>query len=836
MYNAEALQLELRTLRGTNTLLGEERSLNQAILSALDQLVVVLDQTGCIIRFNPACEQLTGYRFDQVREQPFWNLFPVKERKSIKAVLRKLQQDQLPLTQKSDWLVKDGSCRCVTWVYRPHRNSSGSIQYVVAIGSDTAELQPTEMGDKLREDLERRVWDRTAELEQANQRLQIEIAERKKVENELRISEARFRMIYNQSLQSIEIFAPDGRWLQGNQAWTELYGVPKEEVETFNLLEDQQLVNKGIMPYVQKAFSGEATTVPPVLYDSSQNVKGGRQRWVQSVIYPVQDEAGNIQEVVLMHQDITDLKQAEEALRASEMRFRALFEQSLMSIQILSPTGWTLQVNEAWKQLFGATLADLSGYNMLQDQQLVNKGIMPYVQKGFEGEATAVPPIFYDSKQTFGGKGRESWTQSLLYPLKDEAGNIHEVVLMHQDITALKRAEQLARGQTEALTRMLNALTTNPELDQFLGQVLIAITEQLNIPSCNVWLYDAVEEALSLHMTCSQGQILTGQQQLKHPDVTKVDHDQHNLVWLTIFRDRRPTLHPDIANDPCFTSEERDCLLALGVKVLLCVPLILADEVIGALTIRNTERDRFTPEEIELAQALAHQATLAIQLTRLAEQSRQSAVLGERNRITREIHDTLAQAFTGILLQVGVAQRIAKEQPEEAWTLVKRVGELAREGLAEARRSVWALLPEALESRDLANALMRSVEQMTAGADPQTTARIVGTPRSLPPEVGMNLLRIGQEALTNALRHANAQKILVELAFEAHQIRLRVQDDGRGFNLHQQADRDGFGLISMRQRAEHIGGWLTFTSSLGQGAEVIVQVPLAEAAPREEPV
>src|SRR5579871_4338460 len=103
---------------------------------------------------------------------------------------------------------------------------------------------------------------------------------------------------------------------------------------------------------------------------------------------------------------------------------------------------------------------------------------------------------------------------------------------------------------------------------------------------------------------------------------------------------------------------------------------------------------------------------LAIQLTRLAEQAQDAAVLEERNRMAREIHDTLAQAFTGIVIQLGVAQRIAKHQPEEAWSLIEPIAELARQGLAEARRSVWALQPESREYSDLARTLPRTIDQM----------------------------------------------------------------------------------------------------------------------------
>jgi signal transduction histidine kinase/DNA-binding response OmpR family regulator len=215
---------------------------------------------------------------------------------------------------------------------------------------------------------------------------------------------------------------------------------------------------------------------------------------------------------------------------------------------------------------------------------------------------------------------------------------------------------------------------------------------------------------------------------------------------------------------------------------------------------------------------------------RLAEHQRQEAVLDERNRIAREIHDTLAQSFAGILLQSRVARRIADKQPEEAWSLIEYVSELAQQGLMEARRSVWDLQPEAMEYRDLARALSMNIERQAPGAPAQIELRIHGSQRDLPPSIGMDLFRIGQEALTNALRHAQSRTVTIDLTFEAEQIVMRVHDDGQGFDLSHQSDSGGFGLVSMSQRSERIGGRLTIASRPGQGTEVAVWAPIAPIA------
>jgi PAS domain S-box-containing protein len=205
---------------------------------------------------------------------------------------------------------------------------------------------------------------------------------------------------------------------------------------------------------------------------------------------------------------------------------------------------------------------------------------------------------------------------------------------------------------------------------------------------------------------------------------------------------------------------------------------------------------------------------------RLAEQARQRAVLEERTRMAGEIHDGLGQAFTGILLQLGAAERLLTEEPERGQAHLASARELAREGLEEARRSVWALRPQALEEMDLARALERMTEQLQAAQTTRITFRLEGAPRPLRADVADQLLRMGQEALTNALRHAQASQIGVELTFTAGEMRLRVSDDGQGFATDAPSRKEGFGLTGLRERAGLIGARLSVDSQPGCGTRV----------------
>jgi PAS domain S-box-containing protein len=206
------------------------------------------------------------------------------------------------------------------------------------------------------------------------------------------------------------------------------------------------------------------------------------------------------------------------------------------------------------------------------------------------------------------------------------------------------------------------------------------------------------------------------------------------------------------------------------------------------------------------------------------KRAEKASILEERNRMAREIHDTLAQAFTGILLHVGA---VVEEIPEESVTVqthLETVDELARTGLSEARRSVAALRPKLLEEGNLFNALKHLTTQMKLSTNTDITCEIIGLTYTLSPDIENHLLRIGQEALTNAIKYARATQIHVELVCEETQCVLRIKDNGQGFDVNQVSPTKGFGLLGMSERVEQMGGELVIQSQPGQGTEVVVVV------------
>ena len=209
------------------------------------------------------------------------------------------------------------------------------------------------------------------------------------------------------------------------------------------------------------------------------------------------------------------------------------------------------------------------------------------------------------------------------------------------------------------------------------------------------------------------------------------------------------------------------------------------------------------------------------------------AVLEERTRLAREIHDTLAQQLTGIVLELEAADTLLNRGSERrAQGSVEKARELARAALQEARRSVWNLRPAPLSATGLVAAIGHEVEawEERTGIPARFKARAVPQHPSLSPTAEVALLRIGQEALSNAARHGRPQHVDVELRAHAQELILTVRDDGVGFDPSASAPReDCFGLDGMAERARNAGGTLTVVSSPGQGATVTTRLPLTEA-------
>jgi signal transduction histidine kinase len=210
----------------------------------------------------------------------------------------------------------------------------------------------------------------------------------------------------------------------------------------------------------------------------------------------------------------------------------------------------------------------------------------------------------------------------------------------------------------------------------------------------------------------------------------------------------------------------------------------------------------------------------------LAKAARQSAVLEERNQLAGEIHDSLAQFFTGISMQLGAAKEVIKTG--DGLSYVERATELAQFGLAEARRSAFSLQPTVIEESGLIDALQTLVERSNVSGRLRCNFHSTGVPEEgLPTRIQYELLRIAQEAISNAVRHAKPNVVTVTLRWDPPNLILQVKDNGSGISRARLEKSAGVGLGSMRDRVAQIDAKLEIQTAAGRGTSIIVTVPIS---------
>lgn len=222
------------------------------------------------------------------------------------------------------------------------------------------------------------------------------------------------------------------------------------------------------------------------------------------------------------------------------------------------------------------------------------------------------------------------------------------------------------------------------------------------------------------------------------------------------------------------------------------------------------------------------------QMAVIRQKLRSSAVLEERNRIARELHDTLEQELAGITMQLDLAVDCFQQAPGVAQHALETARDMSRHSMVEARRSVWDLRCQLLENGDLVSALAQIVEPLVPREQTKFDFKVQGSPVRLPGPVEMNLLRIGQEAVANAVKHGRAQHVSIELRYAPASVCLTVSDDGQGFVAAQASPTGHFGLLDMRERAQSMGSNLRVESEPGCGARIAVEVPVHSAEALDE--
>ena len=382
-----------------------------------------------------------------------------------------------------------------------------------------------------------------------------------------------------------------------------------------------------------------------------------------------------------------------------------------------------------------------------------------------------------------------------------------------------RRAECLANIQTEITKYTLDLLVRVPDLDAFFRALLKTLAEEGESHAAGVWLIDEDKQCCDFWMAHLFGEVFNdtslGPTYFPRIAMAQFLFDYKDGWEQTIeYRSDDPRL-PQLVRE--FNSEN-------GLYSTLIAPLILGGKNLGWINLCVAEE----PEggswwRIALVEAIARHAALALHKSRIYEQKRleerRKAILEERNRLARDIHDNLAQGFGAILMQLQAAQREGTLPPQAARNIDIAV-DLARTHMVEARRSVGALRPNVTDGENLSKAIKRLAELGQKTGSIPIDVHVDELPR-FGDGVEREVIGIAQEAITNAVRHSRAQRITIRAStVSSIGLRLSVADDGRG--IPRERSSSGFGMTSMQERADRIGASLTIVTAPRSGTEVVI--------------
>lgn len=519
-------------------------------------------------------------------------------------------------------------------------------------------------------------------------------------------------------------------------------------------------------------------------------------------------------------QELAERTHAEARWRQAEVQYHSIFEASSDGMVIYDMAGRVVEANHAACLLHGYAVEEFVGHPAAKfihpDYHDLIPRCIALVAAGRQFDAQAI------ALRKDGSEFRvEARITSLQY---DDAPHMLAVI---RDITERVEAYQLLEQRVQERTRELTTLldvshsvASTLELRPLVGLILDQLKSVVDYDGATIFTAASDEiHVLDYRGPIPYDEVLGYSFQL---DAAGADRE--------VIRRHAPVIIGDVRGDEPLalafqrTAGERLDTTYGYIRSWMGVPLLLKDRIVGLLTLDNGAPDFYTARHAKLALAIANQAAVAIENARLYEQAQELAVMMERQRIARELHDSVSQALYGIALGARTARTLLDGDAPKVVEALDYVLSLAQAGLAEIRALIFELRPEALETEGLVGALTKQAVSLRARYGVEVLADLSEEP-DVRAEIKEALYRIGQEAMHNTVKHARATEVELRLAQGDDELTLEVRDNGIGFDPHRSYPGH-LGLKSMRERAARLGGTLTFDSAPGCGASIQARFPL----------
>jgi len=507
--------------------------------------------------------------------------------------------------------------------------------------------------------------------------------------------------------------------------------------------------------------------------------------------------------------------QTEESLRRSEERFRVLVENAADAFFVFDRRGRLVDTNHQACDSLGYTREEMLSLTVsdLDVDWDMGRFASVWEQMLSGGIVTA--------------EGRQRRKDGTIFPVEGRIGLIDFGGAPHffaaaRDITARKQAEH----QLKVLHELMRVAVSSLEIGEVFDGVGQQVRQLIDFDQLSVYFHKFGDDYAQGHSITSDSLgplIRIPLNQSSTGDCIKTAQP----ILRRYFPDESPyALEHQYSKD-------------WGFRSAMYLPLASRGHVFGVLIFGSLEWGKYTEDELELAREIADQLALVFEHALLYEESRETGKSQERNRLAREIHDTIAQELTRIMWQLNATERAVASGVDHGLKALEDVRNIVRDCLQQVRRSVWDLQSFELESRSLSDAIRREVLRLGEQGIQASMQGEGQEPESMDRECQLAVLRIAQEALNNTRRHSHADTLTISLMFGATSVKLQVSDDGTGFDPSLQSSEPsskggGFGMISMRERARLVGGRVEVQSTLGIGTRVEAEIPY-QAQQKEAP-
>jgi PAS domain S-box-containing protein len=636
---------------------------------------------------------------------------------------------------------------------------------------------------------------------------------RTRAERALRESEERFRATFEQAAVGVAHVAFDGSWLRVNQKLCEIVGYTREELleQTFQDIThpDDTEVD---LEHLSRLRTGEISR-----YSMEKRYfrKAGSMVWIDLTVSLVRAASGEPEYFIAIVEDITERKRAGEALVQSEERYRAVVEQAAEGIFLFeAATGDILESNAAFQELLGYTA-----------EEVLSMKIYDFVAHDRESVDSNIRLILNEGKRSVGERRYHCRDRSLV-DVEVTASLIYYrgrkvICTVIRDVSERVEAFRLLEVRVTALVRIAASLTVGQTMEATLDALAARVVQSTAAVACSVVLLNA---ETGLPRTAGSHGLPEGYT----VGLQAAYRAGLRPAAIEVFRTHRPMLVRGVrqfALEHPLASSVHRYLREAPWDTIYVVPLVYRGLALGTLNLYYPAREEPGEDEKVFLGAVADQTAVAVENVRLFADTHGKAALEERQRLARELHDSVSQALYGIALGSRTARTLLDREahPDRVAEWLEYVLSLAEAGLTEMRALIFELRPESLETEGLIAALKQQAAALEARHEIPVHATLSEEP-DLPLETKEALYRIAQEALHNTVKHAHASRANLKLECDARNIALEISDDGVGFDPG--GDFSGhLGLKSMRERAARLGGALRVVSAPGEGTSIHVRIP-----------